>query len=115
MESNLLKLSFICSLLGILLLMFISERIEVKESYISSITMSKIDNDVKITANVLSVNRLQDVMFLKVKDATASMDVVAFEPEDSFILAPGDNIEIQGKVALYNNKLEIIAKTIKSV
>ncbi len=110
-DSTLLKLSLVCSLLGILLLIFISDKLVVKEITISEISRSKIDQDVRIKAEVISASLKEDVLFLKVKDSTSEIDVVIFNPENLDI-NKGDKLEITGKVSIYKNKLELIAKSI---
>jgi len=103
-----------CSLLGILLLMFISENITIPISKISAVTQSGIDKDVRIVAEIESLRQSKDTLLLTAKDDTGHIIIVVFEP-DNAQLKQGDLVEIQGKIAIYNNKLEIIAKTIKLV
>lgn len=110
-DKTLMKIALICSLLGILLLSFISENIKAKETNISSISLADIDKDVKIIADVISAKQSSNTLFLNVQDDTGRINVVVFEPEDT-VIKPGNKLEINGKVAIYNNKLEIIARTI---
>ena len=97
-----------------MLLIFISEKITMPISKISDITLSKIEENVKIHGEIESLTQSKDTSFLTTKDDTGKINVVVFEP-GNINLQKGDLVEIEGKVALYNNKLEVIAKTIKVV
>lgn len=113
-KKNILNISLILSLLGILLLVFISENSSAKLVSISSITQGHIDKDVTIIGKVSSINKHGDINFLKVKDGTGKIDVVVFK-SNNLVLKSGNKVEVYGKVAIYDGKLEIIAKSIRLV
>lgn len=111
-KKTILNISLISSLLGILLLLLISENLAAKQITVSSITRNYIDKDVVLIGNVSSINKQGDLALLKIKDNTGKIDVAVFK--SSYLsLKYGDKIEVYGKVAVYNDKLEIIAKSIK--
>lgn len=111
-KRTILNISLTASLLGILLLLLISENLAAKQITTNSITRNHIDKDVILIGSVSSINKQGDLTLLKIKDNTGKIDVVIFKSSD-LSLEYGDDIEVYGKVALYNNKLEIIAKSIK--
>ena len=111
-KKTILNISLTASLLGILLLLLISENLAAKQITVRSITRNYIDKDVVLVGSISSINKRGDLTLLKVKDSTGKIDVVVFK-SGSLSLKYGDEIEVYGKVALYNNKLEIIAKSIK--
>ena len=113
-NTTLSKLSLIISLLGILLLLFISENINLEISKIDSITRNNLEQNVKINADVINVNKKDDLLFLKVKDETSEIDVVIFE-SNNLEINKGDKIEVQGKITLYKDNLEIIAKNVRQL
>ncbi len=111
-KKNILNISLTASLLGILLLLLISENLTAKQITVDSITRNHIDKDIVLVGSVSSINKHGDLTLLKIKDNTGKIDVVVFKSRD-LSLRYGDEIEVYGKVTLYNNKLEIIAKSIK--
>jgi exonuclease VII large subunit len=113
-KKTILNISLTASLLGILLLLLISENLTAKQITVSSITRNYIDKDVVLVGNISSINKHGDLTLLKIKDNTGKMDVVIFKSGD-LNLKYGDDVEVYGKVAVYNDKLEIIAKSIKRV
>ncbi len=111
-KKTIFNISLTASLLGILLLLLVSENLNAKQITIDSITRNHIDKDVIVLGSISSINKQGSLTLLKVKDETGKIDVVVFKSRD-LSLRYGDQIEIYGKVALYNDKLEIIAKSIK--
>lgn len=111
-KTTILNISLTASLLGILLLLFISENLAAKQITVSSITRNYIDKDVVLVGSIFSINKRGDLTLLKIKDNTGKIDVVVFKSRD-LSLSYGDEIEVYGEVALYNDKLEIIAKSIR--
>lgn len=112
-DNKLFSLSLILSFLGIVLLLFISENISPKKMDISSITRSQVDKDVVVAGKIVSVENKNSLLLLTLKDETDSIDVVVFEPE-GIVIKSGQDIKVTGKVALYRNKLELIARSIDS-
>ena len=113
-KKTIFNISLTASLLGILLLLLVSENLNAKQITIDSITRNYIDKDVVIVGSISSINKQEGTTWLKVKDETGKIDIVAFKSGD-LNLKYGDNVEVYGKVAVYNDKLEIIAKSIKHI
>ena len=110
-ESTLLKIALITSLLGILIILYTSEKIEIPSSNIASINKSLLNKDVKIKALVEKVTETPGLYILTVKDNTASIKVIIFK-EDPINITENSIIEILGTVQEYKNQTEILAKEI---
>ena len=109
MKTSLLKTSFTITLLGILLLLFIST-LEPKLSNISDITTKKINKKIKIQAeinkiriyNTSSKNQLQ---ILEVSDQSGKTEVLLSNPKNKF--SKNQRITIIGKITPYKDTLQI--------
>ncbi len=107
-EKTLLKIALICTILGIVLLLFLSELVEVKESKISE--AKQIDNGiVRITGIVENVRVGEKATILTISKKE-SIDVVVFENPN---FQKGDFVDVTGEVQDYEGKKEILAKEIK--
>ena len=113
MADILTKLCIISTVLGISLLIIVSDKIDVLGSEISSITKEDINKAVKIKGIVKKiVIKGNTLSILEIEDKKSSITVVLFRP-DEFIIERGSFIEVSGKVSLYKDDLQIIADTIK--
>ncbi len=110
-EKTLLKVALLTSLVGILILLFILEKIDLSSSNIANITKDNLDEKIKIKAEVTKVTETPGLYILDVKDFTGSIKVVVFKDEPLEI-KQGDILEIEGQVTSYKDQVEIIAKKI---
>lgn len=110
-EENLLKISLICSLIGILIILYITENTNIPNSNISNITNKDLETKVAIIGLVTSVKETPGLIILNVEDKTGNITVIAFK-EENITLEPGRIIEVEGKVVEYNKQLEIQADSI---
>jgi RecJ-like exonuclease len=113
-EKTLLKIAIISSLIGILILLYISEHIEIKEFKISEITRDKLDERVKIKGDIIAIKETPGLYILTLKDKTSSIPIVIFK-EEPLSLEHGMLIEIQGIVIEYKGIIEIQAEEIKII
>ena len=81
---------------------------------ISSLDKSSIDRIVKINGEITRVTETPGLYILTIKDETAEITSIIFK-EESINIQKGKEIEIEGQITLYEDKLEIIAKQIKNV
>lgn len=109
---NLEKLSLLISLLGIILLIFLSQTLEPKQIKISEISSKMLEGYVKIQGNLTSIKNLDNMQILKVEDETEGISVIVFEKIN---LSNGMQIEVIGKVTRYKGSLEIEAQKIKEI
>ncbi len=112
-ERNLLQLSLLISVLGLITLFIVSRTIELPVAGIGKITPEDIGKNVRVCGQVVSkfVSKTQHI-FLEVKDNTGSVDVVVFN--NSVAKSSAQNLEknqdvcITGTVDEFENKLEIL-------
>lgn len=107
-ETALLKVSLIVSLLGILLLLFIVQKIDVSPSIISQIDQNTAGSTATITGIVSEVTTSNKTVIFNVAQLDKMM-VVVF---DNISLQKGDYVEVTGKIQEYNGKPELIADKI---
>jgi len=109
---NLLKISFIASLIGILILIIITNSIPVKLIDIGDIDDSHIGKTVAIQGTIFSIKNYEEDNFQKmiIKNESALIHVIS-NSKTSIEKIP-DSIMIIGKVEEYKNELQINADQI---
>ena len=112
-ENTLLKLALICSLVGLILLYFISTKIDIKD-YKPSILNKNIGEDVRLLGSITKISDKGNVVFIEVNQQSP-ITVVLFTDDNNSKLNKGDNIDVIGEVQEYNGKNEIIAQKIRVV
>ena len=100
------------AILGITLLIIISDKISIPQSSISSITKTDVNKYIKINGIVKNIIKKGSIIILDLEDKTAKIRVVLFKSENIGI-EKGSFIEVEGKVSLYEDQLQILAETIK--
>ena len=116
MEDNkLVKIAISASIFGLVLLYYATIVIEAKSYSISQIDKSMTDHNVKIKGKITNILKTEKVLILNVKDDSGSIKVASFDPGESSEIKNGSNIEVTGKVSLYQNKIEVIADSIKLI
>jgi aspartyl/asparaginyl-tRNA synthetase len=109
-ESIILKIALICSLVGLVVLYFISAKIEVKDY--KPVLNKNIGDDVKLNGIVSKITDRGNVVFIEVIHQNP-VTVVLFTDDDNLKLKNGDDIEVIGEVQEYNGKNEVIAERIR--
>ena len=113
---DILKISIVIALVGILALFFITkfsseETISIKELKIGQIERAS----GMVTSVYISKD---DNAFIKVADNSGEITVVAFKNSniaEVYDLEVGDQISVLGRIEEYKGELEIIAKEIKKI
>lgn len=111
-EKTLFKVSLIITLIGILILLAVSESIEVNESKISLISKKDIDKAVRLKGKITYIKETPGLFIFNLEDSSGKIKVIAFKQE-SFQLEKNSIVEIEGVVKEYNNELEVQADRIK--
>lgn len=111
-EKNLLKIALVTSLIGIFIILIVTEKADLFGYSIAKIDKSFVDRDVRIEGEIVKIKETPGLLILDVRDETGSIKVVAFK-EEKIELKKGNKIEIEGKVREYRNELEIEAIAIK--
>ena len=112
-EGLLLKISLICSLIGVLALFFLSENIKLDEASIDDISRLKEGNDVKIKGFVNKITDLDKMAILDVAQLK-SVPVVLFK-SGNLTISEGDYIEVTGEIQEYEGKMELIGNEIRKL
>ena len=110
-ETTLLKIAIICSLVGLIVLYFISAKIEIGD-YKPNLLNKNVGEDVKLTGTITKISQRDNVAFVEVNQENP-ITVVLFA--DSNDLEEGNVVEIIGEVQEYNGKEEIIANRIRII
>ncbi len=113
-ETTLLKIALICSLVGLLVLYFISEKIEVKDYKPDILSNKNIGDEVKVSGIIQKINYQQNVAFIEMEQKIP-ISIVVFADNKNLSLKRGDSVEVIGKLQEYKGKNEIIADGIRVV
>ena len=104
---QLTKIALITALLGILVLVFLSNVLEPRSLDISQITGKMIDNYVQISGEVTEIKNYDDFTVFSINDNTGKIKVIAYEN-----LNLSGEVTLTGKVTSYKSMLEIEAEKI---
>ncbi|MDD5253706.1 MAG: OB-fold nucleic acid binding domain-containing protein [Candidatus Nanoarchaeia archaeon] len=110
-QSTLLKISILCSVIGLFILVIVSENLSLNNSNISLINSSQLEQKVKIKGVIKQATNKDTVSFLTVEDLTGNISVVAFQP--SYKFQKQDIVEVEGIVSDNYNQIQINALSIK--
>ena len=106
-----LRLALICSLVGIIALFFISERMEIKEKTVNEINKDNIGEDVRIKGIVSKSTDKGKIILLDIVQPE-TITIVLFKDHD-FNISTGTKVEITGEIDEFNGKMEIIGNEVK--
>ena len=101
-DKTLYKLSIICSITGILLLLILQpspKTIQIKE-----ITKEHLNKNIQIQGTIKQIETFNKLTLIKIKDQTGTITTTSFKPIN---LLPNQKVKIQGKVTEYNNNLQL--------
>lgn len=112
-ERTLLKISLICSLIGLIVLFLLAENIKIDDRNIDKITMGDIEQSVNIKGVVTKVTDREKVMFIEISEKS-KINALMFK-KDNISIETGDLVEIKGTVDEYDNQPQIIIDEIRFV
>lgn len=112
MSNILTKLCILSTFVGITLLIVISDKLDIPTSTISSLSKEDINKQVKVKGIVNNIINKESIIILNLKDTSSSIKVVLFNPKKSKI-KKNSFVEVDGKISSYEDKLEIIADSVK--
>lgn len=110
-EKDLFKISLIIALIGIIILIYVSNKENLDYTNISEINKSKVDQVVRVKGIISSINPNEGMYLLNLKDPTGEIKVIVFS--DFLEINKQNLVEISGIVKEYEDFLEIEAKSIK--
>jgi len=93
---NLLKIAFLATVIGILILAILSQNLEPKSISISKIDLKMLDNYVKISASIKEVIKTDSITILTIKDLADNSEITAIMDKGDVL--KGENVEIIGQV-----------------
>lgn len=114
-EKTLLQISILCSILGLMLLFYLSETVELSQTDINKITPEDIGKNVKVCGKIDSrtISKNQHVL-IKLQDNSGVIDLVVFnntaESLDAYKINKGVYLCFVGTVDKYQGKLGIVVK-----
>lgn len=113
---DILKISIIVAIVGLVSLFFISKVFTEEVTEISELKIGQME---RISGMVTSVYVSRDShVFLKVADKTGEITVVAFKNsniDEAYDLETGEEVSVVGRVEEYKGDLEIIAQEISKI
>ena len=107
-----LKIAFSVSLIGILILLFLSETIEPRLVTISSLSNKDLNKKVKISGEILEIENKEGFQIISIKDQTGEISIIANTQLQ--ISEIKKNITIVGLVQEYEGNIQISADKILS-
>ena len=110
-DKTLLKISLLMAIIGLLSMLYLSDKLELKPITIILISTNMLDQNIKIRGSITNAVNLKKIQILEVQDHTGKIEVVLFD--ENIKLKKGEYIEVEGKVSKYKNKLQINAELIK--
>lgn len=110
-EKTLTNLALWTSILGILFLFILCFFVDFKLTAISDIDDSFVDKKIRIEGIAENIKNSEKVLMFDLKDETGKIKVVVFSSEKIELRG---HLNVEGKVAEYNNELEIIAEKISN-
>ena len=112
-ESDLVKLSFAVSIIGMVLLVGIDYFYQIEPSKIKDITLNEVGKEIIIQAKITKAVVKNENLFLEVKDDSGSIEAVVFKVKEK--VRKGDVVEIEGKVTKYKGNLEVVVAKLKTL
>ena len=105
---TILKIMLAFSILGVFMLLFLSQTLEPKKISISDITKDFLGEKVSVEGKIISLKQYNDKTFqvLIIKDSTGNITAIA-NSERGFRINNSINYTIIGEVQEYNNSLRI--------
>jgi len=113
-EKTLFKLALVCSIIGLMVLFFVSENIKIKEIDVGKITDSEVGKEIRVIGVVNRITDTEKVMFLEVgQEKVEDIDVILFKEEEKINIKKGDHVELLGEIEEYNEDYNILANAVK--
>ena len=111
-EKILLKISLVCALIGIGILILIVETNPPEHETIGQITRERIGQTISLAGEITWVKETPSLSIFSIKDDTGSISVVAFRTE-LLDLEKKQRVSIEGTIGVYKEDLRIEAKKIQ--
>ena len=103
-DKLLLKIALITSIMGIVILYFISSTANIPETKISKINELEESQTVKVTGKIKSISKTEKVTFIELTQEE-TVKIIVFN-DRNLSLEKDENIEITGRITINNNNKE---------
>jgi len=110
-EKTLLRIALIASIIGVCVLFFVSDNIEISEKTIDNLDTIDMGEIVKVKGIVTKVRGTNETTFLELTQPE-SVKLIVF---DNITILEGDFVEIIGKIDEYEGEKEIIVDRIRKI
>lgn len=111
-NNNLIKISLTISILGIFLLLTISEYFPPELTRIQDLNENYLEKNIRTQGTITQIKTTPTIVILKLKDSNNLITVIAFTEQIIPDLKLNSQVEILGEVQKYEHELEIIADKI---
>lgn len=101
---HLLKLSLICSLIGLFLIIILANHLEPEIRNLAEIDERDLDENIKVIGKIISMYDHETLTLFTLEDETGKIDCVFY---NDFPFEEGNEIQVIGKVIEYKGKIEI--------
>ena len=112
-ESLLIKISLVLSIIGIIILFFISGKIKPKEYQINFLSKNNLEELVKIKGKITDIKESKGLTMLTVADKSSEIKVILQKSNQIIKPKKGQEIEVTGKFRTFRKDFEIEAEEIK--
>ena len=120
-ESNLISISLVLSLIGIIILFFISDRIKVKEYQIKDIMLDKtlskdlLEKDIIVKGIITNLKETANSLLITISENKNYLKIIVYKKNNLVKLKEGQRIEVKGKLKTFEKEFEIEASEIKLI
>ena len=114
-EKTIFTISITITLLGILSLLYISEKIEAPFLEINEITKDYLEKQITTKGTIASIRETPGLYLITLKKETSEIILVIFKEDEELDLVQNENIQVTGKVEEYNGYLEVIVDEIRVI
>lgn len=111
-ENGLLYVSIVISLIGLFLMFFISNNMNIDSVKVNSVSFEDVGRNVKICGEVKNIFISKNGhTFFKIKDETGELKSIIFNSTGISVNSKENNCLI-GKIDVYENELEIVVNEV---
>ena len=112
-EKTLLKISLICSIIGLYALFLINERISVNSKKIAEINSTLLEKDISVRGEITRITKTEGLYLINIKDKSNKEIAIVVFKDQELELKKGNIISVEGTIKDYKGNLEILAKKIE--
>ncbi|MBI4153295.1 hypothetical protein HY497_02115 [Candidatus Woesearchaeota archaeon] len=112
-DKTLLRVALLVSIIGMVLLFFISSQLSAGEQTISQLDELPEGKEIKVTGVVLRVNDAENVVFLDIAEEKIEDVTVVLFKDGKVDVKEGDVVTVVGSLEEYEGKKEIIGNRVE--